>query len=359
MKELLVDCFYLDANKSSINDNLVTKLTLRQMNEEYYLTNFVVNLDSGIWKFRDGLTPTLIEPNNIAHSQRRLYSSYVDGEGSTIYNYVYENYYAGHEKNPIIISNEEEFINYFTLSSQIKRNTYYYRLVNNINFSEYSNLPTINYIFSGRLDGNGLEISNLSISAPSDFAGNSFGLFASIQGVKNNVKPVIKNLTIIPLEVYANNVQKVGTLAGNIVDADIINVNVDASGVIVQGRNMVGGVVGEITGNSKIINVTSSLSVNASFANSGVGTFIYDCEEEENNLYKINEKVSYAGSICGVINTTKTTDNNENIRNITVLKGVKSIAEISGLAFGLICDDSGVDNIKVYVEVFSYLPQIH
>lgn len=358
MKNLITNCFYLDANKSSINDNIVTKLSLKQMNDEYYLTNFVINFEDGVWVQRKNLTPTLIEANKIAFSQRRLYNSYVDGDGSTIYNYVYTQYYSGHESNPIIISNEEEFIKYFIVSSS-KRNSYYYRIINNINFNEYSNLPTINYIFSGILDGNGLEINNLSISAPSNFKGDSFGLFSKIEKYNNGKNPVVKNLKITPKEVYANNVQKVGTLAGSIENSNIINITLDASGVIVQGRNIVGGLVGEVLGDSNIVNISSSLSVNASFANSEAGTYIYDMNEKADTRFKINELISYAGSICGVVNTNNSTNSNESIRNIIVNKDVKSIAEIAGLAFGLICDNSGVDNIKVNVSNKSYVNSLY
>lgn len=354
MKKLIVDCFYLNNGKSTVNDSLVTGLSLSQFNDEYYLTNFVIGLENGIWSFRENSTPTLIEANNIAVSQRKLYSSYVNGDGSTVYNYVYERYYMGHEQNPIIISNEEEFIYYFTVTGLGGRNNYYYRLIKNINFSEYSNLPTIFYTFSGRLDGNGLSISNLSISAPSGFSGNSFGLFAKIEKAEDGgLNPIVKNLNISPLEVYANNVQKVGTLAGNINNADIINVNVNANGVIVQGKNIVGGVVGEITGDSKLINVTSNISTNANYVNNK-GTKVYIKDQEENN-----KNIAYAGNICGVIDTSLTTNGNENVRNIKVYEGTFAIGEFTGLAFGLICENSGVDSVKVYVNGSTYLNSLY
>ncbi|MBE5745698.1 MAG: hypothetical protein E7359_00195 [Clostridiales bacterium] len=356
MKKQIKDCFYLNTDKSTINDNLVTGLTLKQFNNEYYLTNFVFD-DTGIWMFRDEtLTPTLISANDIAESVRSLFNSYVDSSGSAVYTYKYDKYYAGHEKNPTIISSEEEFLAYFT--SSLKTNNYFYRLINNINFSAYSNLPTSKYVFSGRLDGNGLTISGISISASSDFDKSSFGLFSEIKQ-QGSVRPVVKNLILEPLEVYANNVQKVGTIAGSIYNADIINITINAKNIIVQGKNIVGGVVGEVLGNSKIININSDISVNANFV---------DVLSNENRIYidgdyvlpendgKLNNTlINYAGGICGVVNVDSSDDKNENIRNIVVNSGVKTIGQFVGLGFGLICEDSGVDNVKVYADSSSYL----
>lgn len=347
MQTKIKNCFYLkNENTSTINDDYVTGLTLDEFNNEYYLTNFVLD-NKTIWELCENCMPKLYEANNVAISQRRLYSASENQDGSIIYSYVYTEYYAGHELNPITISSEEEFLSYFSLKND--RNTYSYRLINNIDFSEFSNLPTSEYVFSGKLDGNGLEINNMSISAESGFNKDTFGLFSSIEGTDENAS--VKNLIIKPLEVYANNIKMVGTLAGYAENANLVNIKVDAEGVIVQGKNIVGGIVGLIKGNCNIVNLESNISVNANYNNiSGLLTGKYLYNENDSN-----DKISYAGGIIGVADLNKTTVNNERVRNIVVNNSVKTIAEFSGFAFGLICENSGVDNVKVNINASSYI----
>lgn len=355
--EKLVNCFYLKENVSLVNVDVATGLSLAEFNSEYYLTNFVFEQEDGIFKFVDSNNlPTLVEANNICVSTRELYNIEESLNGTITYNYVYKNNYYGSKSNPIIISNEEEFLYYFSNNSATKISSYY-RLISDIDFSEYSIIPSVNYVFSGRLDGNGMTISGLSISAESGYSNNSFGLFSKIE--KNSIlTPIIKNLTISPTKVHASNVSIVGTLAGVCDNGIIINVNVDASGVIVQGKNIVGGVVGEILGDSKLINVTSNISVNAGFERTNVNPYLYNSEDTTNPIK--NDSVSYAGSIAGVVNLTKTElGTNEPIRNIEVLSDVKVIGEFVGLAFGGICENSSIDNIKVYVSSSSYINSLY
>lgn len=349
MQNKIKNCFYLkNEDTSLINDDYVTGLTLEEFNNEYYLTNFVLD-NKTIWELCENCMPKLYEANNIAISQRKLYSASENQDGSIIYSYVYTTYYAGHELNPITISSEEEFLSYFNVNNN--RNTYSYRLINNIDFSEFSNLPTSSYVFSGKLDGNGLEINNMSVSAESGFNKDSFGLFSSIEGTDENAS--VKNLVIKPLEVYANNIKMVGTLAGYTENANLVNIKVDAEGVIVQGKNIVGGIVGLIKGDSSVVNLESNISVNANYSSSS-GVSI------EKNLYNGQDsddadRISYAGGVIGVVELNQTTLNNERVRNITVNNGVKAIGEFSGFAFGLICENSGVDNIKVNISANSYI----
>lgn len=354
----LQNCFYLDVKTSTINAGVVTGLSLEEFNNEYYLTNFVFEQDYGIYKFVDDKTlPTLVETNNISISKRILYNTQENQDGSLIYNYIYTQHAYGSKENPIIISDEEDFLYYFSTNatSQISN---YYRLICDIDFSEYSVIPSVNYVFSGRLDGNGMKISGLAISAESGYEKESFGLFSKIEK-NSNLTPIIKNLTISPIKVHANNVSKVGTLAGVCKDGIILNVKVDASGVIVQGKNIVGGVVGEVLGNSKLINISSNISVNAGFEKTTTGTYLYN-SDGTNTYANKNTSISYAGSIAGVVNIDEyDLSTNEPIRNIEVMSKVKAIGEFVGLAFGGICENSGIDNIKVYVDNSSYINSLY
>lgn len=360
MKTRIVDCYYLSNNNSSVNDNLVTKLSLSEFNDEYYLTNFVFDNNNTIWKFTNqNSLPSLVEANNIATSKRQLYSVTETSDGSVKYSYIYcDGYYAGSENNPIIISNEEEFIEYFAFSG--KTNNQYYRIVNNINFGDYASVPTYNYVFSGKLDGNGLQISNIRISAPSNYVGDSFGLFSKIESYSSDSVAVVKNIELQPVEVYANSANCVGTLAGVVKDASVVNVSVDATNVICQGRNIVGGVVGLVCGKSNLANITSNVSVNSNFSSSkdfeklGYSLF-YSYYDEQNNYFNNSESVSYAGNVCGVVDTESNSNNNQSLRNIKVLGGARSIGTITGFVAGLVCENSGIDNAKVYVNSSNYL----
>lgn len=359
MKNKLVDCFYLNTNKTTINDNVVTGLSLEQFKDEYYLTNFVFDGNNCIWALNENKLPSLVEANNIAISKRSLYQITETEDGSVKYSYIYnDGYYAGNKINPIIISSKDEFIEYFAVQS--KTNSQYYRLINNINFSDYATIPTYTYVFSGRLDGNGLEISNVRISAPSNFTGEAFGMFAKIEQYPNGITPIVKNIELKPLEVYANNSYYVGTLAGIVKDANILNINIDGASVIVQGRNIVGGVVGYICGKSNLVNITSNVSVNSNYSSSSEflikGYNLFYSYLNKNSLIKTNaEDVSYAGSVCGVVDIDKNTQYNEGVRNITVLAGTKSIATFAGFGFGLVCENSGIDSVKVNINNTSYL----
>ena len=354
----LINCYYLKTNASTVNVAVATGLTVDEFNDEYYLTNFVFEEDYGVYKFVDeNSLPTLVEANNVAVSKRVLYSTQESQDGSLIYNYVYTQYTYGSKENPIIISSEEDFLYYFSNNST-SRISNYYRLICDIDFSEYSIIPSVNYVFSGRLDGNGMKISGLSISAETGYSLNSFGLFNKIEK-SSSLTPIIKNLTISPTKVHANNVSKVGTLAGVLNNGMIINVSVDASSVIVQGKNIVGGVVGEVLGDSKLINISSNISVNAGFEKTNVNPYLYNSDESNQNAEK-NDSISYVGSIAGVVNINKySLGTNEPIRNIEVQSKVKVIGEFAGLAFGGICENSGLDNIKVYTDSSSYINSLY
>lgn len=345
LKDKIVNCYYLNINKSSINDDIVKGLSLENFKDYFYFADYIFEEES-VWMIESGKLPSLYEANNIALSKRALTSTEILSSGSVKYNYSYISGYMGDETNPIIISNEEEFIYYFESNEMI--NNYYYRIINDINFSDYSNLPTSKTTFGGVLDGNGLEISNLSISAESNYSKDSFGLFAEIKQTNREGKTLIKNLTIKPSEVYANNVCYVGSLAGKVVSANIYNIKVEANNVVVQGANIVGGVVGKVEGDSKLVNIESNISVNANY-HSNINIYIANDDGDNAN------EVSYAGAICGLVDINENNEGNEPIRDIKVNSGAKVIGNFVGFAFGGIMENSSVSKVKVTVNSNQYL----
>lgn len=339
LKNNIVNCYYLNINKTSINDDIVKPLSFDNFKNSFYFTDYIFNKES-IWMMTEKL-PTLIEANNIAVSKRVLASTEIMSTGSVKYNYSYTDYYFGHKQNPIIISNEDEFIYYFENNNMI--NNYYYRIINNINFSSYSNLPTTETVFGGVLDGNGLEITNLSISASANYNGDSFGLFAKIMQTNREGSTLVKNLSIKPSEVYANNVSRVGTLAGEVVNASVFNVKVEALKVVVQGANIVGGVVGKVKGNSNLVGIESNISVNANHQASKTNIYVAELQNEA--------VVSYAGAICGLVDVNQEAE----IMNIKVNSGSVVIGNFVGFAFGGVMKDSSIVKVEVSVNSSQYL----
>src|SRR5699024_6257856 len=81
---------------------------------------------------------------------------------------------------------------------------------------------------------------------------------------ENSQRGVVRNLNIEVSEVRGSKVTYVGALAGSIENANVFNVNISGDEVI-QGKNMVGGLAGIITGDSEIVNITSTVSARAAY----------------------------------------------------------------------------------------------
>ena len=118
--------------------------------------------------------------------------------------------------------------------------------------------------FSGVLNGNGMTMESLRISYVDVDAENldmeNFGLFKKLSN-----GAIIQNLDIEVLELYGSAIQNVGVLAGTISRAYIYNINLTGSAVV-QGKNIVGALAGVAhSDDSEIKNITSSLSVNATY----------------------------------------------------------------------------------------------
>lgn len=286
----------------------------------------------GMWSMTSR-GPELVSANNIALSKRYLISTEEDK-----YDVAYvAGFEYGSINNPILIRSAQEFNDVFGTSKDDSIKKFYdsskkeafgnYRIINDIDMSDLSlggdeitMLSSTAYTFMrkadefgavvgyGVLEGNSMTISNLDFSI-TDTDQIYFGLFSSI---KNGA--VVKNLNLTVKEISASSVNYVGALAGFVENSKIINVSAEIAQnqqiALVQGRNVVGGVVGAVAGTSELNNINSSVSAHATYVddsrvsavnkkgNTFVQVAIPTLPTENVGL---NSTVSIAGSIAGAI----------------------------------------------------------
>ena len=289
--------------------------------EEFY------GFDSNIWSndnTSNKMHLTLATTEQVTNSRRII--SGVNYVAGTITNYTYsyvgdKEDRLGNSNNPVIVYNAASFLRVFDDTNELydrtnERTTGYIRLVTDIDLENYlgnddlKKLQTIT--FAGSLDGNGFEITNVGVLGASSNANessnnaDSFGLFKQI-GVVGTSVALIKNLTIEVVEVAKSTSTMVGALAGKMENASLVNVHIKGDGITIEGRNIVGGVVGYVGKNSKLSNVSANVSVVAAYAslrnvanyaNSDNGMTCYNTEKDA----EAQTAVSYAGGIVGVLN---------------------------------------------------------
>ncbi|MBO5910516.1 MAG: hypothetical protein J6Q15_03300, partial [Clostridia bacterium] len=354
----MVNCYYLDdgvsydtylpsADRSEPKGiGLLSFSNSNNLNNYSFINQGLIEQElNGVWTYSTacdsnrstyglGYTslPELTSANTISRSLR-VYSEEQNNSG--LHNYKYPSgYEQGSKNNPYAISNLDEYKSVFINSAPITNNgvrykTGYVRFVDNISFmvdKEYVNIDTrSNYILGDKynntftlIDGNGMTISDVIINYANDDQGN-LGLFSEVY------YSVIKGLNINYASQSNNDGSEVGsatvTYAGGIAgiakDTYLIDINLMGD-ITLRAHNVVGGVVGKLTGtNSGLYNITSELNVQAgNYSNS--------------NRY-INEQsepayLSYAGGIAGIIdvgggkidsttyNMSKLTVNSANVR---------------------------------------------
>lgn len=343
----LVDCYYLVKNVdtgSILEDKYGTGAQAVQIStfDETTFKTFAMTTKNdydGIWSW-NGLFPELVSANQKAISVRRIvknYSSLISGGTSTasldIFPYI-QGFEYGSAKNPIIIRTADEFNRVFGQETTLTKNAYYaisqmynkelgivfgnYRLVSHIDFANLKyveNIKVASSIMSlanrgnncGTFDGNGLDIRNIEISLDGQ---SSVGIFSQITsgGVFKNVSITVKSVSSGISGIY------VGTVAGLVQNSVICNITVspvsedDQNRSKITGQNIVGGVVGAVTGNSKISNLTSSISVISGIKNAEkdlkeyVESILRDNLQLEKGIYvDKNKDYGFVGGIVGLL----------------------------------------------------------
>lgn len=269
----------------------------------------------GVWRYINGEI-TLTSANEVAISVRYLIENYNGEEGSRRFPYV-NGYEYGSSKNPIIIRTADEFNRAFGQETGLKENAYYaisqkynkndgtvfgnYRLISHIDFNNLENIAATKVASSlmtltgkstaqgGIFDGNGLTISNIEIALSEH---TSVGLFSQIVS-----GAVFKNVNLTVKQVSAGNGVTVGGVAGHVYSSSLINIDLQATNLKgenrseINGVNVIGGIVGVVQGESKLSNLSSSISVISNYR--GNSEYLRSQIEFSN--------LSYAGGIAGII----------------------------------------------------------
>lgn len=118
--------------------------------------------------------------------------------------------------------------------------------------------------FTGSFDGDGFSIKDIVIK---NQAYNGNGLFAEISATGEVFDLNIENMSI------SNTAGKVGVLAGSNAGT-ITNVHVTLSDIPNIAASMIGGLVGETTSTSVIVNSTTNIDIDGSGTNGGTGGLV-------------------------------------------------------------------------------------
>lgn len=234
-----------------------------------------------IWKMskKEGLK--LNEPDLLTFSHR-YYKPLSNATGTQTYTLPYAtvslggnliDVQYGSKYNPILIRSAQEFVDVTGKSKSSNITEYFdeqsvngsYRLIANIDFNDLNasgdeqtggvDIPSSVKVFTGQFYGNGFTISNLNNTKTQKRM--AFGLFASIEQSRKDIRPMVLNLNLTVANLVNNQAAAVGSLAGYMRDASVVNVNVEfAQNAKVEGLNFVGGIVGFALGDSKLKNLT-------------------------------------------------------------------------------------------------------
>lgn len=314
---LTVDEFML--NTTSPDGESAQKFRDRFINYNYsdtrgYDSIWFYNNSNSSDKFNNEVFNTrleLVAPNIKAFSQMELDDveevvDPVSGISRTTYKYVNSTRAgrSGTLYNPILISSAQTMERYILNENVNGYNTSYYRLINNIDYTEYAGYSQIyDTRFMGYIEGNNLEISGIHLVSSDKLT--YAGLFAELgSSLRSTAIGTLLNFKFKPVEVSFSNTRVVGAIAGKLDKGTIVNVDVILStqdALVVTGNNIVGSVVGLADGNYKLYNVRSELSVKANYVS-----------DELSNQYlpsgNIFDTYSYAGGIVGVASGTGTID---------------------------------------------------
>ncbi len=362
----ILDCKYLLGNKNNgifvSNISGLQALTELDFSNQNYFSTFAMSDQTektkGVWfypsaneevdfklngvsqKFTYG-RPELVAPNIIVNTSQVLESSTTDtSTGEEIYQYS-GGEEQGSKYNPYIITSAKNFESLILETNVNSKNNKYYRFVKNIDYVDEGLLSSSLYktTFIGDIEGNGMTISGLVIDTRETL--NYGGLFAKVgEGVA--YVGSIKNLNLKPKYINMPNTSAVGTVAGSLESGLLFNVKVDgfdydSSGIVIVGRNIVGGLVGIAKNTYKLYNVESSVSASATYRSINYGNSFKFYSPYSSSI----SNVSYAGVIAGVI------EGEGIVRYANVSDLARALGEVVGLYFGRIGTNSNVSNLEI------------
>lgn len=373
-KEIAKRIAKIDKDNTEYTKNLFAKFVFThesstpQANDAY----------NGIWKFETDKMPTLVDANLNILNQRTYEGTSFDSETNAYkYTWAFDSdkpTYGGE-----IEINGKTYINPRTISSFAEYNSVlnndgekkagdvstnkdnWFILLKDINCDDYTETNSSSFDFGGILLGNNMNIKNLYLNAKSSNPNEYYGMFGKIgsyvhQSDNTTRRSIVKNLDIEIKQLIANNIDLVGSLAGRIDDSDILDIDISASNVVIQGKYMVGGVVG-LAKNTTLTSITISASVNASYRGNGNETEDESKDDLASNFPKAFETdkessrfdYSYVGTIAGVI-TGKSIAN-----NIQVSGNCRSIGYFASAGIGLVDSESTANLINVTIDPTQYV----
>ena len=385
--------------------NLISRDEVENQNAYYgFIFNSSDESTDGVWKLVSGkgVEPVSLSSKTISH---RYYVAGTDGDYSLPYSIlkdqddslaeVYNTAY-GEDINPILIASAKDFKEAMGdststyLSMQFNETEIFgaYRLVSDIDLSELNNaignaeVKSVDKIFEGVIDGNGFTINNISLSSNN----NSVGLFGEARNA------LIQNLNIEIESVTAGSSVAVGGLVGLVKDSRIINISMtqknqssttsDEQGIL--GRNVTGGILGAVFGDSQIVGLSvSGAMVQSNYYDSATtitkdkvytrgDSWSFDknavrkyADENSNELFGDEGlgKVSFAGGVVGYIDiysdsqysqktynyVTNLTNSDYQVNNIRVTDSIDVRAEIVGGAIGFTGNQTRTQDVGIYV----------
>lgn len=385
--------------------NLISRDEVENQNAYYgFIFNSSDESTDGVWKLVSGkgVEPVSLSSKTISH---RYYVAGTDGDYLLPYSIlkdqddslaeVYNTAY-GEDINPILIASAKEFKEAMGDSTSTYLNMQFneteifgaYRLVSDIDLSELNNaignaeVKSVDKIFEGVIDGNGFTINNISLSSNN----NSVGLFGEARNA------LIQNLNIEIESVTAGSSVAVGGLVGLVKDSRIINISMtqknqssttsDEQGIL--GRNVTGGILGAVFGDSQIVGLSvSGAMVQSNYYDSATtitkdkvytrgDSWSFDknavrkyADENSNDLFgdKGLGEVSFAGGVVGYIDiysdsqysqktynyVTNLTNSDYQVNNIRVTDSIDVRAEIVGGAIGFTGNQTRTQDVGIYV----------
>ena len=259
----------------------------------------------------------------------------------------------GKKENPYIIANLNNW------NTRLYNNTTgYYRVVADIEFSEFNNPSTSVITFSGNLQGNDMVLSNIKLYLQEDVEG--IGLFKSLQTAEDfKIDNSVRNLSLEITSGWASKADAFGVFAGKAVGFNLYNIAVNAADVTIVGGNAVGGVVGYVGGEFDIDGISSNVGVNSTRE---LSSYRYNIYAGKNNKLTSNlQSVYYAGSVFGVVdgynksfyNASAARDLEDKyylINHITVEDNPILIGDTVGAAFGFVGERVKVTNVNVNLQ---------
>ena len=317
----IANSYVITDNKQNINVSGLVSIKIKDIavQSEYNGFIFASNLD-GVWTIADD-GPKLLNAGFNAN-----YKEY-----DNIYN-IYD------------VVTFEGFLDTISREGVIEGKTI--RIVRDIDFSEISlerNPITFNKILLSSIEGNDMTLSNYDINNTGDVA--NIGLFATIGSMGTEM--YVRNLILKPNSIKASGSTAVGALAGVIDSANVYNITVDNQGLMILGKNAVGGVAGIIKGDFEVFGLTSNVSAFATYNHNFATQYnLYTGKNVTGNWAVDNiDEVSYVGAVAGIVNAynyasmdgaDRNIDAYFTIGNITVSGDLVLVGETVGGAFGLI-----------------------